>query len=99
MKAAYQEVTEAIIKDKTSSCKELLANALPDLDSSKVCTIVRSLNGKPRANHPNEALIHNDKTLTETKTKSNAFAQNYMNVRKLAMSEEDRQTSGPSVDD
>ena len=72
------------------SWNDLLAGALHDQDPSKVWFIVRSWNGTPSANSPNEALIHNKKTLTDPKAKSNAFAQHYANVSTLAMSTEDR---------
>ena len=89
-KAACQEVTEEIIEAKASSWNELLASALHDQDPSKVWSIVQSLNGTPSANSPNEALIHNEKTLTDPKAKSNTFAQHYVSVSTLAMSREDR---------
>ena len=88
-KAACQEVTEAIIETKASSWNNLLDSALLDQDPSKVWSIVRLLNGTPNPNSPNEAFIHNKKTLADPKAKSNAFCQHYANVSTHAMSRED----------
>ena len=106
-RTACKEANEAILEAKKQSWNELLSSALPDQDPTKVWQIVKSLNGTPCANSPNEALVHNSKTLTDPKAKANAFAQHYANVSSLKMSKEDKglnlrckkMVEGPSVDD
>ena len=104
--AACKEANEAILESKKQSWNELLSCALPDQDPTKVWQIVKTLNGTPCANSPNQALVHNSKTLADLKAKANAFAQHYANVSSLKMSKEDKglnlrcklMVEGPSVD-
>ena len=105
--AACKEANEAILESKKQSWNELLSCALPDQDPTKVWQIVKTLNGTPCANSPNQALVHNSKTLADLKAKANAFAQHYANVSSLKMSKEDKGLNlrckkiveGSSVDD
>ena len=70
-RTACKEANDAILEAKKQSWNELLSSALPDQDPTKVWQIVKSLNGTPCANSPNEALVHNSKTLTDPKAKAN----------------------------
>ena len=89
-RTACKEANDTILEAKKQSWNELLSSALPDQDPTKVWQIVKSLNGTPCANSPNEALVHNSKTLTDPKAKANAFAQHYANDSSLKMSKEDK---------
>ena len=69
--------------------------------------VIRRLNGTPDANSPNEAMSHNDRTITDIKSKANVFINHYARVNKLNMSQSDRDTNRqfkksikvPSADD
>ena len=52
--------------------------------------VIQGLNGTPDANSPNEAMSHNDQTITVIKSKANIFINRYARVSKLNMSQSDR---------
>ena len=51
--------------------------------------VIQGLNGTPDANSPNEAMSHNGRTITDTKSKANVFINHYARVSKLKMSQSD----------
>ena len=67
----------------------------------------QGLNGTPDDNSPNEAMSHNDRTITDIKLKADIFINRYARVSKLTMSQFDRDINrqfkkclhAPSVDD
>ena len=76
-------------------------------DDPNMWKVIQGLNGTPDANSPNEAMSHNGRTISDTKSKANVFIDHYARVRKLNMSQSDRDTNRqfkkrlkvPSVDD
>ena len=66
-RTACKEANDSTLEVKKQSCNELLSSAFPDQDPTKVWQIVKSLNGTSCTNSPNEALVHNSKTLTDPK--------------------------------
>ena len=76
-------------------------------DDPNMWKVIQGLNGTPDANSPNEAMSHNGRTISDTKSKANVFIDHYARVSKLNMSQSDRDTNRqfkkrlkvPSVDD
>ena len=69
--------------------------------------VVQGLSATLDANSPNEARSHNGRTITDIKSKANVFINHYARVRKLNVSQFDRDTNrqfkkhlhAPSIDD
>ena len=105
--AACQDANEAINEAKDASWRDFLADAVTDANDTKLWGIVHSLNGTPNANSPNEAMIHNGRTITDAKTKATIFASQYAKVSNPPMSKPDRdlnrqfkqRAEAPSADD
>ena len=87
---ACKDANEAIRDAKADSWKDLLAGAGVTGDQDEMWKIVKGLNGTPDTNSPSEAMVHNNKAITNPKKKSNVFASHYANVSKLTMTREDR---------
>ena len=104
---ACREANEAINEAKTESWKTLLQDAMSNSDGPNMWKVIQGLNGTPDANSPNEAMSDNGRTITDIKSKANAFINHYARVSKLNMSQSDRDTNRnfkkrskvPSVDD
>lgn len=60
-----------------------------DMDERKTLSFIKSLNGSPETNSPNEVLKHNGKK-TSAKKKAELFAQHYAKVSTLKISKEER---------
>ena len=85
------EVQERITQAKEDSWKNLLEDAVTDAkDSSQLWSIIKSLNGSPSSNSPNEAMKHKKKTITSNQKKANIFAKHYASVSRLKFSKMDR---------
>ena len=87
---ACRKATEAINEAKTESWKNLLQDAMSNSDGPNMWKVIQGLNGTPDANSPNEAMSHNDRTITDTKSKANVFINHYARVSKPKMSQSDR---------
>ena len=87
---ACGEATEAINEAKTESWKNLLQDAMSNSDGHNMWKVIQGLNGTPNANSPNEAMSHNGRTITDTKSKANVFINHYARVSKLKMLQSDR---------
>ena len=87
---ACREATEAINEAKTESWKNLLQDAMSNSGGPNMWKVVQGLNGTPDANSSNEAMSHNGRTITDTKSKANVFFNHYARVSKLKMSLSDR---------
>lgn len=61
-----------------------------DPDTTKVWRTIRSLSGTPDSIPPNEAIIHNGKTVTSDEKKADLFAKHYANVSRLKFDERER---------
>ena len=86
---ACPQATEAINEAKTESWKNLLQKAMSNSDGHNMWKVIQGLNGTPDANSPNEAMSHNGRTITDTKSKANVFIDHYARVSKLKMSQSD----------
>ena len=58
-------------------------------DGPNMWKVIQGLNGTPDANSPDEAMSHNGRTITDTKSKANVFINHYARVSKLKMSQSD----------
>ena len=57
---------------------------------TRVWKVIKSLNGTPDANAPNEAMVVNNKVYTTDHSKATKFAQHYANVSRHTFTSEDR---------
>ena len=104
---ACREATEAINEAKSESWKDLLQDAMSNSDGPNMWKVIQGLNSTPDANCPNKAISHNDRTITDLKSKSSIFINHYARVFKLNMPRSDRDINrqfkkflhAPSVDD
>ena len=89
-RVACVEAREAVIKDKEQSWKDLLDSAIAETDDSGLWKIVKSLNGCPDSNSPNEVMIHNGKTIISNEKKDDIFSQHYARVSRLCFTKRER---------
>ena len=88
--AACTEVAKAKREAREEQWKEVVTSAISDMDERNMWKLIKSLNGTPDLNSPNEAMIINGKRITSTKKKAELFAQHYASVSKLSFSKEER---------
>ena len=60
-----------------------------DDDTNKMWSVIKGLNGTPNTNSPNEAMLHNGKSITDPKKKADIFVDHYASVSKPSMSKAD----------
>ena len=87
---ACAEAREAINSDKEQSWKDLLESAVAGSDGSRLWKVIKSLEGRPESNSPNEAMVHNGRTITTSEKKADIFGQHYAKVSKLCFSKKER---------
>jgi len=87
---ACQEAREEISKAKEDSWKEILSDAINDVDEKKVWSFIKSLNGTPESNSPNEVLKHGGKCITSNRKKADLFASHYASVSSHSFNKEER---------
>ena len=90
---ACKEARDATNKAKEQSWKDLLDSAISDIDDSRLWKIIKSLEGCPESNSPNEVMIHNGKTITSNERKAEIFAQHYARISKHCFSKKERRTN------
>ena len=73
---------------KLDRWEETLAGA--EMQDPQLWRLVRSLNGCPDTNNPNEALLHNGRLITNNKRKADIFASHYAKVSSLNISGPER---------
>ena len=88
---ACGEVAEATKDAKAESWRDLLEDTTRSTD--ELWKIVKSLDGCPDTNSPNEALLHKGRRITSNKKKADVFMQFYASVSKLQFTKEDRDTN------
>ena len=101
------EANEAINEAKAESWENLLQVAMSSSDGPNMWKVIQGLNGTPGANSSNEAMSHNNRTITDIKSEARIFINYYARVSKLNMSQSERGTNqqfkkrlkAPSVDD
>ena len=87
---ACEEAREAERKAKEESWKDVLQNVVNDADERKMWTFIKSLNGTPDNNSPNEVMVHEGKTITSSSKKADIIANHYARVSSHTFTEEER---------
>jgi ribonuclease HI len=90
---ACKAVTTAKQEARRDQWKEIVSSAIGDLDERHMWQFIKSLNGSPDTNSPNEALKIDGKRIVSPKKKAEKFAQHYAAVSKLKLSKADRKES------
>ena len=70
---ACQEARMAINHAKDEAWRGVLEDSSTTGDDRKLWRVIKSLNGTPENNSPNEAMIHNDRCITSDKRKADVF--------------------------
>ena len=87
---ACREAHEEIEKAKEESWRDLLSDTATDADSHKLWGLIKSLNGTPDTNAPNQAMRHKGRIITSSQKKAEIFSQHYASVSKLSFNAEER---------
>ena len=89
-KESAKEVRELKREAREQAWKEYLDEAINEKDDTKVYKIIRSLNGSPGTNSTNEALVHNNRTITSDIRKADTFVKHYAAVSRHNFTKEER---------
>ena len=87
---ACGEVSDATREAKEESWRDLLEDSITGKSSEEMWKVVKTLDGCPDSNSPNEALLHKGRRITSNKKKADVFMQYYASVSKLNFSKQDR---------
>ena len=87
---ACTEVSNAKREAKREQWEEVVNSAISDLDERSMWRFIKSLNGAPATNSPNEAMKIGGKTVISAKKKAEAFAKHYASVSRLSFSKSER---------
>ena len=87
---ACKEAQETINTAKEESWRNLLEDTVMEADDNKIWRLIRSLNGTPETNSPNEAMKHKGKTMTSNQKKIEIFAKHYASVSCHKFTKEER---------
>ena len=87
---ACREAHEEIEKSKEEAWRDLLSDTATNADSQKMWGLIKSLNGSPDTNAPNQAMRHNGRTITSSQKKADIFSMHYASVSKLNFNKADR---------
>ena len=78
------------LEARENAWKEYLEDAISEKDDSKVFRVIRSLNGCPDTNNPNEALAHNGRSVTSDIRKADVFMKHYASVGRHKFNKDER---------
>jgi len=87
---ACKETNEAIRLAKADCWREVVEDAVNSEDEGKMWNFIKTLNGTPESNSPNEVLVVNGRKLTSNRKKADAFIQEYADVSKLTFDKDER---------
>ena len=90
---ACKEAQEEINNAKEDSWRDLLEDTMEEANDSKLWGVIKSLNGTPETNSPNEAMKHKGKTITSSEKKAEIFAKHYASVSRHKFTKEERDTN------
>ena len=90
---ACKETNDAIREAKTECWREVVEGAINSEEEGKVWSFVKTLNGTPDRNSPNEALVVGGRRITSDKRKADAFIDNYAEVSRLKFTRAERRTN------
>ena len=83
-------MTKAKQEAKKEQWVEVVNSAISDIDEQGMWRFIKSLNGTPSTNSPNEAMKINGRTITSNKKKAEAFAIHYARVSRLTFTRKER---------
>ena len=84
------DVNRMIEDAKEEAWKNLLEDVVVDKDTTQLWGIIKSLNGTPSTNAPNQAMTHKGRTIVSNQKKANIFAKHYGSVSRLKFTKEER---------
>ena len=87
---ACAETNEAIRKAKGECWREVVEDSMSSCDEGKMWQFIKSLNGTPSTNSPNEALVVKGETITSNRAKADKFIEQYADVSRLKFTKEER---------
>jgi len=87
---ACAELREMIKKAKEESWKEVLEEAINEVDERNMWMFIKSLNGSPDNNSPNEVMKHNGEIVASNRKKADIFVSHYEKVSSHTSTKEDR---------
>ena len=87
---ACKTARSAINEAKTDAWRKVLQDSTSNGDDSKMWKIIKSLNGTPDNNSPNEAMVFQGRLITSNKRKADIFVNHYSRISKLSLSKQDR---------
>ena len=87
---ACKSTRQTIDEAKTDAWRQVLDDASNSPGDAKLWRIIRSLNGSPDTNSPNEAMVHGNRLITSNRRKADIFVGHYPSVGKIPISKEDR---------
>ena len=87
---ACKDTNDAIREAKGECWREVVEEALMSEDEGKMWNFIKTLNGTPDCNSPNEVLVVNGRKLTSNSRKADAFIEQYAEVSKLTFNKEEK---------
>ena len=87
---ACKKAQELQQQARTDAWREILDDATNAQDDSKLWKVIKSLNGSPENNSPNEAMSFGGRLITSNKRKADIFVNHYAKVSGSQMSKSDR---------
>ena len=88
-----REVTAAKAEAKHENWKEIVSSSISDTNERGMWKLIKSLNGSPNLNSPNEAMTIKGKKVISSVKKAEAFVSHYAKVSKLKLSRPERSIS------
>ena len=85
---ACKEAQETINTAREENLRNLLEDTVMEVDDNKMWRLIRSLNGTPETNLPNEAMKHKGKMITSNQKKAEIFAKHYASVSRHKFTKE-----------
>ena len=90
---AWREAQDEINNAKEMAWKDALDSVVTEADDQKLWRIIKSLNGSPCANAPNEVMIVGGMRITDDKGKADKFISHYANVSNLSFNSQEREVN------
>ena len=87
---ACKDVNIAKQEARREQWVEVVSSAINDMDERSMWKFIKSLNGSPDTNSPNEVMVVNGQRITATKKKAEAFMHHYASVSSLKISRQER---------
>ena len=83
-------MSEAKFEAKAEQWEEIISSALGEINERGMWQLIKSLNGTPATNSPDEAMKIGGKSVVSAKRKAEAFAQHYASVSRYKLNKQQR---------